>query len=63
MPYVRTSFQPGEVRKVDEGEFLDLDRQGLILEVVHPHVGPPAMENVPLTTVSTSDTVSKPSTK
>lgn len=56
MPHVRTTIQPGEILPISEAELTDLDRQGLILEIVHPHVGPPATENVPLKTVSTTDT-------
>lgn len=36
MPEIRTTFQPGNVIHVDEAEFLDLDRQGVVLEVVPP---------------------------
>lgn len=34
MPDVRTTFQPGIVQTVSEQEYTDLDRQGLVLEVV-----------------------------
>jgi len=37
---IRTTMQPGTVIKVDESEFLDLDRLGLVLEVVHGPVEP-----------------------
>lgn len=56
MPYVRTTIQPGTPIKVSDAELLDLDRQGLVLEIVYPNVGPPATETVPLKTVSTADT-------
>ncbi len=40
MPDVRTTFQPGEVVSISEIEFTDLDRQGLILEVVTAAAAP-----------------------
>lgn len=40
MPDVRTTLQPGTVITVDEQEFTDLSRQGLILEEVHGPVEP-----------------------
>lgn len=40
MPDVRTTLQPGTVITVDEQEFTDLDRHGLILEVVTGPVEP-----------------------
>lgn len=36
MPDIRTTIQPGNVINVSESELLDLDRQGLVLEVVTP---------------------------
>jgi hypothetical protein len=57
MPDVRTTLQPGNVINVGESEFLDLDRQGLILEVVTGPVVPPSevMKTVPVKVVSTAD--------
>lgn len=40
MPDVRTTLQPGTVTKVTEQEFTDLDRLGLIQEVVYGPVEP-----------------------
>lgn len=40
MPDVRTTFKPGEIVFISEQEFTDLDRQGLILEVVTEPVKP-----------------------
>jgi hypothetical protein len=40
MPDVRTTLQPGSISTVSEQEFTDLDRQGLILEVVTQPVSP-----------------------
>lgn len=40
MPDVRTTLQPGLVSTISEQEFTDLDRQGLILEVVTEPVEP-----------------------
>lgn len=34
MPDIRTTMQPDTVITVDEAEYLDLDRQGLVREVV-----------------------------
>lgn len=34
MPDIRTTIKPGEVQTVSDTEFLDLDRMGLVLEVV-----------------------------
>lgn len=66
MPDVRTTFKPEEVRSVSASEFLDLDRQGLILEVVTTPPAPVKTETstkVPVKTVSSTDkpTPAKPS--
>lgn len=56
MPNVRTTLQPGTVTKVTEQEFTDLDRLGLIQEVVY---GP--VEPVPSTaSVKVTSTKAKP---
>lgn len=55
MPDVRTTLQPGNITTVSEQEFTDLDRQGLILEVVTGPIVPPsqAAPDVPVKVVST----------
>ena len=63
MPDVRTTFQPGEVRRVSQTEFTDLDRQGLILEVVTgDYLKPPTKTNVTVHTVGTSSAAPVPKT-
>ncbi len=42
MPDVRTTLQPGTITTVDQQEFTDLDRLGLIQEVVTGPVEPVA---------------------
>jgi hypothetical protein len=54
MPDVRTTLQPGTVITVDEQEFTDLSRQGLILEEVHGSVEP-VTETDKVKVVSTTD--------
>lgn len=56
MPDVRTTLQPGTITKVSEQEFTDLDRLGLIQEVVHGSVEP--VTNT--TTVRVTSTKVKP---
>lgn len=51
MPDVRLKFQPGNVVTVSAQEFTDLDRQGLVLEVVSPASAQPT-KTVPVKTVS-----------
>lgn len=51
MPDIRTTMQPDRVIKVDEAELLDLDRQGLVLEVVTS----PVAIKTPVQMASTSD--------
>lgn len=55
MPDVRLKFQPGNIQKVSEQEFTDLDRQGLVLEVVTPQAPAPVKPHpVPIKVTSTS---------
>ena len=55
MPDVRLKFQPGNIQKVSEQEFTDLDRQGLVLEVITPQAPPSVKPHpVPIKVTSTS---------
>src|SRR3546814_9513318 len=40
VPDIRTTINPGEVKTVSDSEFLDLDRMGLVLEVVTTQSAP-----------------------
>lgn len=57
MPNVRTTVNPGEIISVSETEFTDLDRQGLILEVVSAAV--PVESTTTVTVTGTSETAAK----
>lgn len=57
MPKVRTTIKPGEVMAVEDHELVDLDRQGLLLEVVPDAV--PIDSTTTITVTGTSDTVKK----
>lgn len=57
MPDVRTTIQPGTITTVSEQEFTDLDRLGLIQEVV---TGPvQAVTNTPVVKVVSTTAVKK----
>lgn len=59
MPVVRTTITPGEVRSCSKTEFTDLQRQGLILEIVTETPAPAspakAVGNTPVPTAKPSD--------
>lgn len=57
MPVVRTTITPGEVRSCSKSEFLDLQRQGLILEVV---TETPAPTPAPVVKAVSNTTTAKP---
>lgn len=57
MPNVRTTIKPGEIMVITDREFVDLDRQGLILEVVSEAV--PVETTATITVTGTSETTAK----
>lgn len=57
MPNVRTTIQPGEIISISEIEFTDLNRQGLILEVVSEAV--PVDSTATVMVTGTSETPAK----
>lgn len=53
---IRTTFQPDRVREVDEATFTDLNRRGLVLEVLADEVPTPEPVEEPVEDVVSNKT-------